>query len=159
MARRVVLAIANLGSLIQTICHEVQNGNRGPRSVKAAGFLILLLLVAGFATTVPAVQADDEGADDPALISIDVENGASAHDIITFSGIVEDETMPNRVYWRVSKNGSQFDGGDRSEEHTSELQSQAYLVCRLLLEKKKKKHPPTHPPTHPPSDRNTHEST
>src|SRR2546425_4850715 len=28
--------------------------------------------------------------------------------------------------------------GQRSEEHTSELQSLAYLVCRLLLEKKKK---------------------
>src|SRR2546425_5779373 len=31
----------------------------------------------------------------------------------------------------------------RSEEHTSELQSLAYLVCRLLLEKKKKE--PNHP--------------
>src|SRR5258707_10754263 len=30
--------------------------------------------------------------------------------------------------------------GSRSEEHTSELQSRQYLVCRLLLEKKKKKH-------------------
>src|SRR3712207_7582897 len=29
-------------------------------------------------------------------------------------------------------------GVDRSEEHTSELQSRQYLVCRLLLEKKKK---------------------
>src|SRR3712207_7771605 len=29
---------------------------------------------------------------------------------------------------------------DRSEEHTSELQSRQYLVCRLLLEKKKKPH-------------------
>src|SRR3712207_7475064 len=28
--------------------------------------------------------------------------------------------------------------GERSEEHTSELQSRPYLVCRLLLEKKKK---------------------
>src|SRR3712207_8011006 len=28
----------------------------------------------------------------------------------------------------------------RSEEHTSELQSRQYLVCRLLLEKKKKPH-------------------
>src|SRR5258707_11531367 len=28
--------------------------------------------------------------------------------------------------------------GGRSEEHTSELQSRQYLVCRLLLEKKKK---------------------
>src|SRR6202021_417729 len=31
----------------------------------------------------------------------------------------------------------------RSEEHTSELQSRQYLVCRLLLEKKKE---PSHPP-------------
>src|SRR2546422_8622962 len=29
--------------------------------------------------------------------------------------------------------------GDRSEEHTSELQSRLHLVCRLLLEKKKTK--------------------
>src|SRR5689334_24774069 len=32
----------------------------------------------------------------------------------------------------------------RSEEHTSELQSQFHLVCRLLLEKKKKKNKLTH---------------
>src|SRR5258707_12701573 len=31
-----------------------------------------------------------------------------------------------------------FLGSDRSEEHTSELQSRQYLVCRLLLEKKKR---------------------
>src|SRR2546427_6767576 len=31
--------------------------------------------------------------------------------------------------------------GTRSEEHTSELQSQSNLVCRLLLEKKKTRHP------------------
>src|SRR2546427_3951428 len=30
------------------------------------------------------------------------------------------------------------EGDERSEEHTSELQSQSNLVCRLLLEKKKK---------------------
>src|SRR5205823_14457366 len=35
------------------------------------------------------------------------------------------QRRPRRVAWR-------------SEEHTSELQSLAYLVCRLLLEKKKK---------------------
>src|SRR2546422_8084012 len=33
--------------------------------------------------------------------------------------------------------------GRRSEEHTSELQSRLHLVCRLLLEKKKKKQHPT----------------
>src|SRR2546430_11320144 len=34
--------------------------------------------------------------------------------------------------------GGSLDGKRRSEEHTSELQSQSNLVCRLLLEKKKK---------------------
>src|SRR5579864_9732622 len=38
------------------------------------------------------------------------------------------------------------DGTTRSEEHTSELQSHVNLVCRLLLEKKKKKK--THIPFH-----------
>src|SRR2546425_4397190 len=35
--------------------------------------------------------------------------------------------------------GRAYVEGERSEEHTSELQSLAYLVCRLLLEKKKNK--------------------
>src|SRR3712207_9525237 len=34
--------------------------------------------------------------------------------------------------------GNEAEVGERSEEHTSELQSRQYLVCRLLLEKKKK---------------------
>src|SRR3712207_7359354 len=37
--------------------------------------------------------------------------------------------------WRVW--GTATHRGERSEEHTSELQSRQYLVCRLLLEKKK----------------------
>src|SRR2546425_8688786 len=36
---------------------------------------------------------------------------------------------------------SRPDAAQRSEEHTSELQSLAYLVCRLLLEKKKRRSP------------------
>src|SRR5205807_8792976 len=40
--------------------------------------------------------------------------------------------------WR-SKRRSTRSAGWRSEEHTSELQSPCNLVCRLLLEKKKKK--------------------
>src|SRR5688572_31790948 len=38
-------------------------------------------------------------------------------------------------------------GGLRSEEHTSELQSQSNLVCRLLLEKKNNNHMPSQPPS------------
>src|SRR5687767_15673577 len=40
---------------------------------------------------------------------------------------------------RAPRRGADGRGKARSEEHTSELQSLAYLVCRLLLEKKKKK--------------------
>src|SRR5476651_1808677 len=44
------------------------------------------------------------------------------------------------AYWHSFRGlGSDpFGPGTRSEEHTSELQSRQYLVCRLLLEKKKK---------------------
>src|SRR2546422_4310224 len=37
------------------------------------------------------------------------------------------------------RDSSPSSSGARSEEHTSELQSRLHLVCRLLLEKKKKK--------------------
>src|SRR3712207_7314970 len=37
----------------------------------------------------------------------------------------------------MSRSGGGSLSNDRSEEHTSELQSRQYLVCRLLLEKKK----------------------
>src|SRR3712207_8917546 len=40
---------------------------------------------------------------------------------------------------RGSEEGIMNSPCNRSEEHTSELQSRQYLVCRLLLEKKKKK--------------------
>src|SRR2546425_2423380 len=41
---------------------------------------------------------------------------------------------------RSGDNYSRLTVRERSEEHTSELQSLAYLVCRLLLEKKKNEH-------------------
>src|SRR2546426_8714454 len=47
-----------------------------------------------------------------------------------------------RLYRRQEKESDlrgRVGRGDRSEEHTSELQSPCNLVCRLLLEKKKKK--------------------
>ena len=42
------------------------------------------------------------------------------------------------ITFRIDSNGA-YSKLKRSEEHTSELQSRLYLVCRLLLEKKKKK--------------------
>src|SRR5438270_8843171 len=46
------------------------------------------------------------------------------------------EVEPVAVAFALT-DGSRDDGHTRSEEHTSELQSQSNLVCRLLLEKKK----------------------
>src|SRR3712207_8869107 len=43
---------------------------------------------------------------------------------------------PRGVVCRHHRGLSHPDRGGRSEEHTSELQSRQYLVCRLLLEKK-----------------------
>src|SRR3712207_7111195 len=66
--------------------------------------------------------------------------------------ILEDDTHAKCIQEYINEYGTQddidedffrplFDGSedynDRSEEHTSELQSRQYLVCRLLLEKKK----------------------
>src|SRR3712207_2405385 len=42
------------------------------------------------------------------------------------------------IFQHLSDASRSYFGGVRSEEHTSELQSRQYLVCRLLLEKKKK---------------------
>src|SRR5256886_12826194 len=52
----------------------------------------------------------------------------------------------------VRENEDEHDRGvheERSEEHTSELQSQSNLVCRLLLEKKNKSHLGIHDETDP----------
>src|SRR2546430_13094715 len=46
-------------------------------------------------------------------------------------------TLDGRA-WRPHTGAAQSRSLSRSEEHTSELQSQSNLVCRLLLEKKKK---------------------
>src|SRR5438034_9912331 len=55
-------------------------------------------------------------------------------------GLVRREHQPGRGYLRQQVDERRQDDGfiGRSEEHTSELQSHSDLVCRLLLEKKKK---------------------
>src|SRR2546423_4306315 len=59
-----------------------------------------------------------------------------------FRSLLAVAVLPALAGLETASAGVQFsDGEGRSEEHTSELQSLAYLVCRLLLEKKKT--PPT----------------
>src|SRR3712207_7499018 len=106
---------------------------------------------------------DAEGYKDSSLNSAyrSVKNEDIAADILTYvknvlkgSPIVDKEEKIEDVMRRIKKlnkwNRAQQDILEkiaqslrndkyRSEEHTSELQSRQYLVCRLLLEKKKKK--------------------
>src|SRR5256884_4287919 len=53
---------------------------------------------------------------------------------LTLKEQVINEVVPGQFFLRAAR----IDGNTRSEEHTSELQSRLHLVCRLLLEKKKK---------------------
>src|SRR5690348_17827488 len=64
---------------------------------------------------------------------------SEAGDIGKFSdGIARDSAVP-KSNAPVCRSVSPDTTSTRSEEHTSELQSPVHLVCRLLLEKKKKK--------------------
>src|SRR3712207_7171766 len=61
--------------------------------------------------------------------------------------VVDVEPVVDRMVFELGDVPGHVDGGQplppgwgtRSEEHTSELQSRQYLVCRLLLEKKRKR--------------------
>src|SRR2546423_8157924 len=60
----------------------------------------------------------------------------------TLSGTEYQQRRPRKAFWPCAMRSAYCSKVDdirgrlRSEEHTSELQSLAYLVCRLLLEKK-----------------------
>src|SRR5688572_31846900 len=56
-----------------------------------------------------------------------------------FFGFAGDEISLPREAEPYEGSETSGEAEERSEEHTSELQSQSNLVCRLLLEKKKKK--------------------
>src|SRR2546426_3940656 len=61
---------------------------------------------------------------------------SSSSDPLPESGSSEERT--NRQVMPRSRRAGSHEARSRSEEHTSELQSPCNLVCRLLLEKKKK---------------------
>src|SRR3712207_8464839 len=61
--------------------------------------------------------------------------GRSTMSRVTPLVAVYQRATAHQVLVRQVKNGATL--AERSEEHTSELQSRQYLVCRLLLEKKK----------------------
>src|SRR5258707_7159138 len=75
----------------------------------------------------------------------------SLHDALPISPSPERASSGSPpIEWPVagSPAPSRTCGSSRSEEHTSELQSRQYLVCRLLLEKKKQRVDPIVPLLH-----------
>src|SRR3712207_7870980 len=98
-----------------------------------------ILEMRGISKTFPGVKALDN-------VNITVKAG-EIHALVGENGAGKSTLMKvlSGVYPHGSYSGSiVYEGterrfkGIRSEEHTSELQSRQYLVCRLLLEKKKK---------------------
>src|SRR5689334_24840406 len=70
----------------------------------------------------------------------------SLHDALPIPSPMHERTLchhsASTKVSQVSTAPLSLPGPPRSEEHTSELQSQFHLVCRLLLEKKKTSYPP-----------------
>src|SRR3989441_5614121 len=64
------------------------------------------------------------------------ESGIPFHVSFMFTKIVD--RIVQKIAGKPTARTRELQSLMRSEEHTSELQSLAYLVCRLLLEKKKK---------------------
>src|SRR3712207_8485230 len=68
-----------------------------------------------------------EGQAEPVVVA----GAALAH------GVEADHRLARQLGVQAVLEVGRHAGAERSEEHTSELQSRQYLVCRLLLEKKK----------------------
>src|SRR3712207_4955698 len=88
------------------------------RFIQMFGDIVLKLGYGKFEEALAALKEEGGVEEDPELSAEDLKGL-----IVTYKKIVEDEA--DRPFPE-----------DRSEEHTSELQSRQYLVCRLLLEKK-----------------------
>src|SRR2546422_4515597 len=73
---------------------------------------------------------------DPVLLEVGVEILGSELDLARL-GRDADYVRAGRTEWKTEQ--ARAIRSARSEEHTSELQSRLHLVCRLLLEKKKKR--------------------
>src|SRR5438445_10056773 len=101
-----------------------------------APFRALLVTAVGQAVLLPARLLSTELA---AVVLSPVTMATDPEDLATAAGTANSLTEDNFGVGRHPRPKVGLDNDDRSEEHTSELQSRQYLVCRLLLEKKKKK--------------------
>src|SRR5690554_7271953 len=88
--------------------------------------LFTLFMLIGFSTLINIPKESSPDVTVPFVYVSVVHDGISAEDADTL------------IFKPLEKELRSIDGlKERSEEHTSELQSRPHLVCRLLLEKKK----------------------
>src|SRR5438309_7250438 len=85
----------------------------------------------------PALRALDGGID---RFDGGVERAGAGRALFGRGALHEGQLARALAAHAAAQSGLRVDPDQRSEEHTSELQSQFHLVCRLLLEKKKKNH-------------------
>src|SRR5690348_10449518 len=107
----------------------------------------LVLVVASLAVSLTGCgqKRELDPRTQPELVRI-VKIGSSSGADPAFTGVVSARVesnlgfrVPGKITSRLVDTGQSVHAGQpRSEEHTSELQSPVHLVCRLLLEKKKK---------------------
>src|SRR3712207_7259452 len=76
---------------------------------------------------------------DKLVLDVETKPSISPRDALASAGKTLVELFGLARELNVDAEGIEIGPSPRSEEHTSELQSRQYLVCRLLLEKKKNK--------------------
>src|SRR5690625_1796633 len=96
-----------------------------------ASFLVAMLM-AGLSVVGVQMQAQAASNDPPIY-------GHGANRFFAYLQPGEFLVADGNISAVTAPDGTLVGNGGRSEEHTSELQSRGHLVCRLLLEKKKKK--------------------
>src|SRR2546425_8726207 len=97
----------------------------------------------GSASATAPIFVSDDGGDSWTLrntvpsqaVTADITHAVGGNPPMLYAGILKVPDFPLNEL-----KANDLSSLRRSEEHTSELQSLAYLVCRLLLEKKKKKY-------------------
>src|SRR5690554_758428 len=114
-------------------CLDVKDG----RTVKGVNFIDLK--DAGDLVEL-ALQYSNQGADELVFLDISATNEGRKTMIDLVKAIAENINIPFTIGGGISEitdaEALLNAGADRSEEHTSELQSRPHLVCRLRLEKK-----------------------
>src|SRR5258707_9261910 len=117
MKHNAMLTVASLLSLLFLTLHITDDIVRGISKAESSNTALIVLAAFLYATLV-------------------LPERRSGHVIMLviglFAGAMPVMHMRGAHYGEIAKSP-----GGRSEEHTSELQSRQYLVCRLLLEKKK----------------------